>query len=74
MITLISIITKNKSMKAIAIAAPIQSGDNTHHQFQSIFPVNFNTTKIMVKSVLKPIPPLLLEFAIINDFKNLVFL
>lgn len=45
---------KNKKMPK-----GIQSGDNTHHQDQSICPVNFNPMKRTVNNVPSPIPELL---------------
>jgi len=39
------------------IAAPIQSGDKTHHHDHVILPINFNVIKTIVKSPTKPIPP-----------------
>jgi hypothetical protein len=40
--------------------AVIQSGDNTHHQDQSILFNNFNTIKAMVNKPEKP-PPIVIE-------------
>ena len=41
----------------ITTAAPIQSGERTHHQLQSIVFVSFNITKTIVNIQERPIPP-----------------
>jgi hypothetical protein len=38
----------------------IQSGDSTHHQLQSIFPVSLSTMNTIVNTLGIPIPLLLL--------------
>lgn len=55
----------------------IQRGDNTHHQDQSILPVNFNTMKINNNGVVIDAPleeVFSLIVAILNQFfKNMPF-
>jgi len=41
----------------MAIAKPPQSGAVTHHQDQSIYPVNFRVMKIKNMNPKNPIPP-----------------
>ena len=41
----------------MAIPAVIQTGDNTHHQDQVIYPVNLNATNRIVNNPAKPTRP-----------------
>jgi len=46
----------------------IHKGDNTHHQDQSIVPINFKTINTIARSPVKPMP----DLAIVGLFSDMI--